>query len=504
MHVIPRSYLRRINHVNIMHFFDLYANQEWFAEEYLPSIHKNYLRNRIVENKQEALRLLQEINDNSLFVMHETPATSASSASSASATSSPQIVQMAGTVRDPFDGRCIYIHSLDPRCSRACLLAFLQKIEGFQAVYFGDVLQCPPTELNRPVYVLFDSSASADAAFPQMNAVNIPFVDTMGLGLVGLREEERLAAPTFFTLRCSKWRTGTHASIINSVANTPRRVAKDLEQTRALVNAFETYWGLQVGLVEAVRKYREEHAWMKEMEEIGVLVHLLRRVFGYEYWLGEWLGEFGRCYHHHGRDMIRSSYIPQAGKVSRKEKDDMEKEREGEMELEEEKEEKEEEEEVNRERREMEEEKEEEEKEEEEKEEEEEEEEEENAWCRRLDENTNSMLQKLQGTAVATQLEEVTEMEKREEEIREKATSAYIQKNIVLPDKTSFMEMRECNLCHKNFKTGDYVAKHIMNKHKDLILAHVNKSVLFEVVRSEFLKSPSERLPTIIPKKQSL
>ena len=137
-------------------------------------------------------------------------------------------------------------------------------------------------------------------------------------------------------------------------------------------------------------------------------------------------------------------------------------------------------------------------------EEKEEEEEEENAWCRRLDKNTNAMLQKLQETTVAAQLEEVTDMEKRAEEVREKAASAYIQKNIVLSDKAATTEMRKCNLCHKNFKTGEFVAKHIMNKHKDLVHAQQNKSVLFEVVRSEFLKSPSERLPTIIPKKQSL
>ena len=137
-------------------------------------------------------------------------------------------------------------------------------------------------------------------------------------------------------------------------------------------------------------------------------------------------------------------------------------------------------------------------------EEKEEEEEEESAWCRRLDENTNVMLQKLQETTVAAQLEEVTDMEKRAEEVREKAASAYIQKNIVLPDNPATTKVRMCNLCRKNFKTDEFVAKHIMNKHKDLLYAQQNKMVLFEVVRSEFLKSPSERLPTIIPKKQSL
>lgn len=56
-----------------------------------------------------------------------------------------------------------------------------------------------------------------------------------------------------------------------------------------------------------MKNYRSEHTWMKDVDEIDLLVYGLRRIFGYDYWYGENHNEFGVSYHHHGQDMIRSS-----------------------------------------------------------------------------------------------------------------------------------------------------------------------------------------------------
>ena len=278
-----------------MCFFDNFFNMECFTEKYLPSAHKKFLRERMEESKQEAERLAQAIQNSSLFVPNEEEKNADVPTPSELP---PHILQRTFRIRDSFDKQCIYIHSLDPRCSRACLMTFLKEtVHGIQAVYFGDPFRCPPSELCRPVFVLFDSPESAAAAFPLLNARDVPFIDTAELGREGIREDEKAPVPKSFPLRISLWKASSRASVINSAANTPRRVAKDLEQTRTLLKAFENHWGLQVGLVELLQTYRAANQWMKDMDEVDVLVHILRRVFGYEYWRGEYLEEFGRCYH---------------------------------------------------------------------------------------------------------------------------------------------------------------------------------------------------------------
>ena len=46
--------------------------------------------------------------------------------------------------------------------------------------------------------------------------------------------------------------------------------------------------------------------WAKDEDEIDVLVFAMRRVFGFDYWLGENNGEFGVSFHYHGQDFVRS------------------------------------------------------------------------------------------------------------------------------------------------------------------------------------------------------
>ena len=51
---------------------------------------------------------------------------------------------------------------------------------------------------------------------------------------------------------------------------------------------------------------------------------------------------------------------------------------------------------------------------------------------------------------------------------------------------------------------GEYVSKHILNKHRDLIAIQQNKAVLLRVVRDAFIKDPEAKVPTIVPKNTNL
>ena len=214
--------------MNKMHFFDAYGNQEWLVEARVPSAHKRWLRNRIEECKAESARITQSILDGSLF-----------DDSTAPSESSPYPYH----IRNLFAERCVYIHSVPPTCTRACLLRFLQPFEGFQTAYFGDVFHCPPTELNRPVYVLFDSRGHTEAAFKRMVAVHVPLIDTESLGLAGLKQEESPSAGNAtFILLCSLWRQMGRPPVLAAAANAANRVEKDLAQTKRVLGALETYW----------------------------------------------------------------------------------------------------------------------------------------------------------------------------------------------------------------------------------------------------------------------
>ena len=97
------------------------------------------------------------------------------------------------------------------------------------------------------------------------------------------------------------------------------------------------------------------------------------------------------------------------------------------------------------------------------------------------------MIQQLAERSVQMQLDTVTDLEKKEELVRE-------------PIEGTLM----CVICKKNFLNRDYVSKHIINKHHDLIQIKQNKTVLLEVIRTEFLKDPNAKIPNIIPKKANL
>ena len=74
----------------------------------------------------------------------------------------------------------------------------------------------------------------------------------------------------------------------------------------------------------------------------------------------------------------------------------------------------------------------------------------------------------------------------------------------VSPDVGDAVTTRMCGLCKKNFVNGEYVSKHILNKHRDLIAIQQNKAVLLRVVRDAFIKDPEAKVPTIVPKNTNL
>ena len=144
-------------------------------------------------------------------------------------------------IRNFFKDHCIYIHSIPSSCTRQCLLDYLRQYDGIEAVYFGDAFHCPPSELNRPAYVLFATSQQMLAASKQMMGVHVPLVDTGCLGLNGVKEEEDGKTRTFIML-CSLWKAPQKQSFLRSVANTPQRIQKDLANCRRVWEAAEKHW----------------------------------------------------------------------------------------------------------------------------------------------------------------------------------------------------------------------------------------------------------------------
>lgn len=108
-------------------------------------------------------------------------------------------------------------------------------------MYFGDAFHCPPTDLCRPAYIIFDTNENAVNAFKHMGGFHVPIRDTMDIGLAGLKEEEN-SQPLTFVPKCSLWKPQQKAYFINAAANSKERIEKDLQQCRRLWEALEKYW----------------------------------------------------------------------------------------------------------------------------------------------------------------------------------------------------------------------------------------------------------------------
>ena len=121
-----------------------------------------------------------------------------------------------------------------------------------------------------------------------------------------------------------------------------------------------------------------------------------------------------------------------------------------------------------------------------------------------MDENAAKLLAELSETTVERILSEETPLESREREIRGSAMETFVAKNIVVPERRGSetegrSETRQCRLCFKNFQNADFVRKHILNKHADLMKVAENKAVLQEVVRADYIKNPKARIPNVTP-----
>ena len=196
---------------------------------------------------------------------------------------------------------------MPPACTRACLREYVAQLAGFEALYFGDAFHCPPSDLSRPAYVVFASQEAAKAAFKHMAGMHVPLKDTNNLGAVGLKEEDEAAGAGSFILLCSLWRTAQKPYVVNAAANRTDRVDKDFEACAALLAALGQHWvcaseradvqGIDVDLVAATQEAQAKNEWLTKRDMVDVLVYCLRRVYGYEYWKGQYLVEFGKCFH---------------------------------------------------------------------------------------------------------------------------------------------------------------------------------------------------------------
>lgn len=136
---------------------------------------------------------------------------------------------------------CRFIQNVPPTCSRQCLIDYFSSHVGIQRVYFGDAFHCPPYDLSRPAYILFDTPEHAAEAFKSISGYHIPIKDTLNLGFAGLKEEEKEGTPCFVH-KCSIWRSFQKPVVLSARANTDERVKTDFEQCVTLWNELSRYW----------------------------------------------------------------------------------------------------------------------------------------------------------------------------------------------------------------------------------------------------------------------
>lgn len=233
-----------------MLFFDHCANQEWIVEKYLPSFHKVYLRNIQSCCKSEIDFQKSLLLSNQLIIQSagKEESTTDMEVENTSLSKTDTI-----TIRDNFPDHCVYlllilllsyrfIQNVPSTCTRQNLLDYLQQFTGLQRVYFGDPFHCPPSDLSRPVYALFDTPENAQIAFKHMGGFHIPIKDNLEIGLKGLKEEEDFQANITFVPKCTIWKSFQHPAIINSRANTEERLNIDYQNCITLWKELSHYW----------------------------------------------------------------------------------------------------------------------------------------------------------------------------------------------------------------------------------------------------------------------
>ena len=123
------------------------------------------------------------------------------------------------------------------------------------------------------------------------------------------------------------------------------------------------------------------------------------------------------------------------------------------------------------------------------------------SWEQKLDQGTQAFLEKTQEKTLAQILAEQTAADEKEKEIWKTAEEAFVaKKTLPLPGEDA-KETRQCGICKKVFRSGEFVKKHLLAKHSSLLKVVETKAVLRELVRSDYLKDPAAKIPTIIPVK---
>ena len=145
---------------------------------------------------------------------------------------------------------------------------------------------CPPSGLNRPVWVLLDNP---DAALHLANTLD-------GQKVTYLSDFRRNEKSTL-TLHCEVLQPPHHPHTLPAIANTPGRIATDLKALTNLLVALEGYWEIESSLVPCLDMLSQQVTDLTDIDRIYVLAHALRRIFGYDYWHGKDDQDFGISFH---------------------------------------------------------------------------------------------------------------------------------------------------------------------------------------------------------------
>lgn len=62
-------------------------------------------------------------------------------------------------------------------------------------------------------------------------------------------------------------------------------------------------------------------------------------------------------------------------------------------------------------------------------------------------------------------------------------------------------QVYQCGLCDKKFKTSDFVIKHILNKHADILDQKFNKHRYADMMKENYLNDPRKmvNIPAALP-----
>lgn len=191
-----------------------------------------------------------------------------------------------------------YFESVPSGCSRAEFRKLLPAEATVKAVWYGDVMVCPPPGIARPVWVLCASKEDVSLIVDQLDGSSVEYMSDI------------------FTNDKSKWRISCrsqmrpkHSHLLPTVANRPDRIASDLASLLQILHALEKYWELDTSLEPCLNILADQVPDLSDVDRVYVLVHVLRRVFGYDYWHSAADQEFGISFHVYERLEMNSSVL---------------------------------------------------------------------------------------------------------------------------------------------------------------------------------------------------